>query len=114
MPTTSRDTSRRRVRLATILFIVAGLAGATAHVASAATKPIGDATATVETDPVAPAGDAADDPAIWVHPTNPSRSVVIGNDKGGAFVVGVRSIRPASCPPPRSTLCAARPHAMRL
>lgn len=58
MPTTSRDTSRRRVRLATILFIVAGLAGATAHVVSAATKPIGDATAAVETDPVASAGDA--------------------------------------------------------
>lgn len=87
MPTVSRDSSRRRVRLATILFIVAGLAGATAHVASASTQPIGNATATVETDPVATAGDAADDPAIWVHPTNPSRSVVIGNDKGGALEV---------------------------
>jgi 3-phytase len=34
--------------------------------------------ATVETDPVHGAGDAADDAAIWVDPANPSRSVVIG------------------------------------
>lgn len=37
--------------------------------------------------PVATAGDAADDPAIWAHPTDPSRSAVIGNDKGGALEV---------------------------
>lgn len=40
-----------------------------------------------ETAPVAHSGDAADDPAIWVHPTNPSASVVIGNDKKGALEV---------------------------
>ena len=49
--------------------------------------PVGDATATVETDPVLSSGDAADDPAVWVHPTDPARSVVIGNDKGGALEV---------------------------
>jgi len=38
-----------------------------------------------ETEPVATGGDAADDPAIWVHPTNPAKSLVIGNDKGGAL-----------------------------
>lgn len=37
--------------------------------------------ATVETEPVASANDAADDPAIWVHPTDPSRSLIIGTDK---------------------------------
>ena len=26
-----------------------------------------------------------DDPAVWVHPTDPSRSLLMGNDKGGAF-----------------------------
>jgi len=26
--------------------------------------------------------DDADDPAIWVHPTNPAKSVIIGTDKG--------------------------------
>ena len=32
-------------------------------------------------------GDAADDPAIWRNPIDPSRSTVIGNDKGGALEV---------------------------
>lgn len=39
--------------------------------------------ATVETTPVPDSGDAADDPAVWVHPTNPALSVVIGTDKQG-------------------------------
>jgi 3-phytase len=39
----------------------------------------------VETDPVAHSGDAADDPAIWVNRVEPSRSLVIGNDKKGAL-----------------------------
>lgn len=45
--------------------------------------------ATVETDPVASGGDAADDPAIWVDADDPTRSVVIGTDKapnGGLYV----------------------------
>jgi len=37
--------------------------------------------ATVETDPVSTFGDAADDPAIWVHPENPEMSVIIGAQK---------------------------------
>ena len=37
--------------------------------------------ATVETPPVEDFGDAADDPAIWVHPTDPSLSLVIGTNK---------------------------------
>jgi 3-phytase len=37
--------------------------------------------ATVETEPVASSDDAADDPAIWIHPTDPARSLVIGTDK---------------------------------
>ena len=39
----------------------------------------------VETVPVAHSGDAADDPAIWVNPNDPSRSLIIGNDKRGAL-----------------------------
>jgi 3-phytase len=38
-------------------------------------------TATVETDAVANAEDAADDPAIWVHPTKPEASLIVGTDK---------------------------------
>lgn len=37
--------------------------------------------ASVETEPVANSGDAADDPAIWIHPNDPARSRVIGTDK---------------------------------
>ena len=37
--------------------------------------------ATVETEPVPSSFDAADDPAIWIHPTDPSRSLIIGTDK---------------------------------
>jgi myo-inositol-hexaphosphate 3-phosphohydrolase len=41
----------------------------------------------VETDPVFATVDAADDPAIWVHPSDPGQSLVIGNDKQGALEV---------------------------
>ena len=35
----------------------------------------------VETDHVHSSGDAADDSAIWIHPTDPSLSLMIGADK---------------------------------
>lgn len=34
-----------------------------------------------QTDPVTTFGDAADDPAIWVHPEDPALSVIIGTQK---------------------------------
>lgn len=37
--------------------------------------------ATVETDPVSHDGDRADDAKVWVHPTEPNQSVIIGTDK---------------------------------
>ena len=37
--------------------------------------------ATMETEPVASSDDTADDPCIWVHPTDPSLSLIIGTDK---------------------------------
>lgn len=43
--------------------------------------------ASVETEPVASLNDAADDPAIWVHPTDPSRSLIIGTDKKNGLEV---------------------------
>ena len=43
--------------------------------------------ATVETDPVPSGGDAADDPAIWIHPTDPSQSTIIGTNKQGGLAV---------------------------
>jgi 3-phytase len=43
--------------------------------------------ARVETEPVPSGGDAADDPAIWVHPDDPNRSLVLGTDKKGGLNV---------------------------
>lgn len=37
--------------------------------------------ATAETDPVTTDGDAADDPAIWVHPTQPEKSRILATNK---------------------------------
>ncbi|WP_417449801.1 phytase [Kordiimonas sp.] len=40
---------------------------------------------TLETAPVADGGDAADDPAIWVHPTDPAESLILGTNKQGGL-----------------------------
>ncbi|GAB3372880.1 phytase [Massilia agri] len=41
----------------------------------------------MQTEPVARAGDAADDPAIWVHPTDPTQSRVLGTNKKQGLLV---------------------------
>ena len=59
--------------------LLAGLfVGLNAQVANAAVAQVG---ATVETAPVHGTGDAADDAAVWIHPTDPSKSTIIGTDK---------------------------------
>lgn len=40
-----------------------------------------------QTAPVARAGDAADDPAIWVHPTDPAGARVLGTNKKQGLLV---------------------------
>jgi 3-phytase len=42
---------------------------------------------TVETVPVPSSGDAADDAVFWVHPTDSSRSTLIGTDKEAGIAV---------------------------
>lgn len=42
---------------------------------------------TMETEPVGHDGDAADDPAIWIHPTDPAKSAIIATDKKGGMLV---------------------------
>jgi 3-phytase len=42
---------------------------------------------TAETAPVPHSGDAADDAAIWVNPSDPARSTIIGTDKLGGIAV---------------------------
>lgn len=41
----------------------------------------------VETTPVETDGDSADDPAIWVDPNNPARSIIIGTQKQSGLYV---------------------------
>jgi 3-phytase len=43
--------------------------------------------ATVETAPAPTSGDAADDPAIWVHPTDPAQSLIIGAIKNAGLAI---------------------------
>ena len=42
---------------------------------------------TLETTPVSSRGDAADDPAIWIHPGNPEASLILGTDKRAGIEV---------------------------
>ena len=45
--------------------------------------------------------DEKDDPAIWVHPTDKSQSLVIGNDKKGSLEVYDLDGNVVSGPPPK-------------
>jgi myo-inositol-hexaphosphate 3-phosphohydrolase len=74
--------ARRTAVLLTTVLVVLGLG--LWQPASAAPLPVQPVD---ETTPVPEAGDSADDPAIWVHPTNRANSLVIGNDKLGALEV---------------------------
>ncbi|MFZ3495818.1 phytase [Streptomyces sp. 5.8] len=74
----SLTVSARRAVLPAAILAALAIPAAPAHAASFSV------TATVETAPVSHSGDAADDPAIWVHPTDPAKSVVVGTDKKGA------------------------------
>ena len=48
---------------------------------------LGKVPATAETTPMFGVGDRADDPALWVHPLNPSLSLILGtNKREGLFV----------------------------
>lgn len=42
---------------------------------------------TVESEPVNSAGDAADDPAVWLHPEDSAKSLVLGTDKKSGLYV---------------------------
>ena len=60
------------------------------HITSATSKndiAVAEVTAVYETTPVASRGDAADDPAIWVHPRKPGESRVLGTDKRRGLMV---------------------------
>lgn len=66
---------------------VLAAAGLAARPEPAAPKRMPIALPTVETTPVETGGDAADDPAIWIDPADPSRSVIIGTQKQSGLYV---------------------------
>jgi myo-inositol-hexaphosphate 3-phosphohydrolase len=77
------------LRRLTIPAALVGIALPLAIVPAAVAIPLSPAaTPSVETTPVVNAGDAADDPAIWVDADDPAKSLVIGNDKGGKAKAG--------------------------
>ncbi|MCX6465541.1 MAG: phytase [Pseudonocardiales bacterium] len=83
-----RSLQVRRIGMAALVaMLVVGAAVGIAAPAGAAIPPITPVSADAETVPVANAGDAADDPAVWVHPTDGAASLLIGNDKLGALEV---------------------------
>lgn len=43
--------------------------------------------ASMETAPAGAKGDAADDPALWLHPTDPAKSLILGTNKREGLVV---------------------------
>ncbi|WP_307609192.1 phytase [Pseudarthrobacter sp. W1I19] len=65
-------------KFAAVLAVAGLIVGLTAPIANAAVVQVA---ATVETAPIPGTPDAADDPAIWIHPTDPSKSTIIGTDK---------------------------------
>ncbi len=67
-------------RIAEAVSIEAGKAVAEPRTVSVV-EPVG------ATEPVASAGDAADDPAIWIHPESPEQSLILGTDKRGGLYV---------------------------
>lgn len=72
-------------RVGLLLLIVLVGAGLTAYVYY---RPAGvTVPASGETAPVRNDGDAADDPAVWVHPVDATLSLVIGTDKQGGLGV---------------------------
>jgi len=57
---------------------------------AATTRPAADVVAPearLQTDLIPHSGDAADDPAIWIHPTDPEKSLILGTDKRGGLHV---------------------------
>ena len=75
-----RDTSVVAAGLAT--FLAGGLAGGcSGEPPEEARTDLPAVHAIVETEPVRGRGDAADDPAIWIHPEDASLSLILGTDK---------------------------------
>jgi 3-phytase len=86
-----RAVSARTLALAfSVGLIACGAPDTAAPLATSPSKPFAapaTVSAVAETTQMPHEGDAADDPAIWVHPSNPALSTVIGTDKKGGLAV---------------------------
>ena len=69
------------------VFLAISLGAFPIHPRSQNVSAAGTIAPTLETQPVPHSGDAADDPAIWIHPTNTAESIIIGTDKQGGLAV---------------------------
>lgn len=79
---------RRSLRTAILFALVAVLALMSyALTRDAEDEPTPAVQAVLETEPVLSTGDAADDIAIWIHPDDPSESVIVATDKDRGLVV---------------------------
>lgn len=67
------------IALPILICLAAGLPGCAPSQQSLVVVP------TVQTAPVDHPGDSADDPALWIHPNDPSRSLVVASDKKGGI-----------------------------
>lgn len=76
---------RHLIRLVLLTFAVVVALACTRAVEVTGDYPV--VQSTVTTGPCHSAGDACDDSAIWIHPTDPAQSVIIGDDKNGGIVV---------------------------
>lgn len=77
----------RIVFIAVAFFVLASACQQQTSDQQAGQYPCNTVEASVETDPMDTSGDSADDPAVWVHPVNPAKSLVIGTNKKAGLVV---------------------------
>ncbi|MGF7029453.1 3-phytase [Paenibacillus mucilaginosus] len=81
---------KSRILTAAVLSLVlpaaAGLAGVPSA-AEASALQSARVLPSAETDAVASGSDAADDPSIWVHPSDPAKSMIIATNKDGGILV---------------------------
>lgn len=83
-----------------LALLTIGMAGGCATVPPIMGDPAVTVTARAETPPVGTAReDAADDPAIWRNPANPTASLIVGTDKkGGLYVYDLQGAQKSFLP----------------
>lgn len=77
--------TQRHLRIVLTLLVATGLLACTGAVQVTGNYPV--VQSTVTTAPCRSAGDNCDDSAIWIHPNDPGKSLVIGDDKRGGLLV---------------------------